>query len=84
MCPEPVEGARASTGAVLSLSKGSARIDETGGTTRRACDQKRPELAQRPEACCLIRLVNSVTWLNTLRRSAISVRIFRSACITVV
>ena len=39
---------------------------------------------QRPEACCLIRFVSSVTWLNTLRRSAMRVRIFRSACITVV
>jgi hypothetical protein len=35
-------------------------------------------------ACCLMRLVNSVTWLYTLRRSAIRCRIFRSACITVV
>ena len=26
---------------------------------------------QRPEACCLIRFVSSVTWLKTLRRSAI-------------
>jgi hypothetical protein len=35
-------------------------------------------------ACCLIRLVSSVTWLYTLRRSAIRCRIFRSACMTVV
>src|SRR5215211_4208640 len=49
-----------------------------------AGDQKRLGGVQRPEACCLIRLVSSVTWLNTLRRSAINVRIFRSACITVV
>ncbi len=31
-----------------------------------------------------MRLVSSVTWLNTLRRSAISWRILRSACMTVV
>jgi hypothetical protein len=49
-----------------------------------ACDQKRSGEIQRPEACCLIRFVSSVTWLNTLRRSAMRVRIFRSACITVV
>ena len=35
-------------------------------------------------ACCLMRLVSSVTWLKTLRRSAMSSRIFRSACMTVV
>jgi hypothetical protein len=43
-----------------------------------------PSEVQRPDACCLIRFVSSVTWLNTLRRSAIRVRILRSACITVV
>jgi len=31
-----------------------------------------------------MRLVRSVTWLNRLRRSAISCRILRSACMTVV
>ena len=65
-----------------------------------ACDQRRtlsavdgtttlvitndPKWCQRPDAC-LIRFVSSVTWLNTLRVAlAIRVRIFRSACITVV
>ena len=39
----------------------------------------------RPQRlCCLIRLVSSVTWLKMLRRSAISWRILRSACMTVV
>lgn len=42
------------------------------------------EADQRCCACCLIRLVSSVTWLNTLRRSDSSPRIFLSACITVV
>ena len=31
-----------------------------------------------------MRLVRSVTWLNRLRRSAMSCRILRSACMTVV
>jgi hypothetical protein len=38
----------------------------------------------RMRGCDLMRLVRSVTWLYRLRRSAISWRIFRSACITVV
>src|SRR6516165_4700917 len=42
-------------------------------------------LAGHPDrACCLMRLVSSVTWLKIDRRSAISERILRSACITVV
>ena len=42
---------------------------------------------RRPQDCravLLIRLVKSVTWLYKLRRSAISCRILRSACMTVV
>ena len=36
------------------------------------------------DADCLIRLVSSAIWLNSVRRSAICWRIFRSACMTVV
>ena len=43
-----------------------------------------PRIQRGAVACCRIRAVSSVTWLNTLRRSPISVLIFRSACITVV
>lgn len=39
---------------------------------------------QRERCWDLMRLVRSVTWLNRLRRSAISWRILRSACMTVV
>src|SRR5262249_27077857 len=35
-------------------------------------------------ACCLIRVVSSVTWVYTDCRSAMSLRILRSALITVV
>jgi hypothetical protein len=56
----------------------------TAMTNDQAGRPGRSSVIQRPVACCLIRFVSSVTWLKTLRRSAISVRILRSACMTVV
>ncbi len=42
------------------------------------------QLDSHARARDLIRLVSSLIWLNTLIRSAIRPRIFRSACMTVV
>ena len=56
-----------------------------------ACFREIAQLGEMGSQCgsqlrerCLIRAVSSCTWSNVRRRSAISLRIFLSACITVV
>src|ERR1022692_4544793 len=70
-------------GVVLRLSQ--ARPQVCPQPVRTDCRARHCYVTVHPDrACCLMRLVSSVTWLYIDRRSAIRERIFRSACITVV